>query len=114
MIWVQTGATIFVLYNDQNRFPAWEFVPDTYVQGEDVTILGQEPPFGRFQPQRGFGKVWRDGLGVRERLGWGTQVEVGYTAFIQADSVSGDRYITGAEGDIYRLLADQRSWVRVR
>ena len=42
------------------------------------------PPCGLYQPKRGFGKVWRGSLDVRNGLGWGTTEERGFYASVQA------------------------------
>jgi hypothetical protein len=41
------------------------------------------PPPGRYEPQRGFGKVWRDFPEVREALGWATLPEAAHIATVQ-------------------------------
>ena len=41
------------------------------------------PPDGRFQPIRGFGKLWRERPDVRDRLGWALGVELGFDAKLQ-------------------------------
>ena len=52
---------------------------DTWVEGEPETG-GLNPPAGRLEPKRGFGKVWREQPGVREALGWAIGPERGDTA----------------------------------
>lgn len=46
-------------------------------------FAGLTPPPGRYEPQRGFGKVWRDFPEVREALGWATLPEAAHTATVQ-------------------------------
>ena len=36
------------------------------------------PPAGLLQPIRGFGKIWRETSGVRDKLGWATVPEQGF------------------------------------
>jgi len=107
MIWVQNGLTIFVLYDDG----AWQFAPDTFSEGENLPL--QDTPPGLLQPGRGFGKLWLADAPLRERLGWAIDLEVGYTATIQADT-GGTRYLSGAGGEIWVLFEGQRTWQRVR
>lgn len=114
MIWVQNGATIFILFDDQTRQPAWMFAPDTYSEGEDVTRLGESPPPGYLQPQRGFGKLWHDSVMLRERLGWASAPELSFVTFIQADAMTGIRYLMGAQGEIYGLGSDGSVWRRIQ
>jgi hypothetical protein len=60
---------------------------DTYLEGEPESLPELDPPAdatteSRFpnaqiqQPIRGFGKVWRETEGLRERLGWALAPEV--------------------------------------
>lgn len=48
--------------------------PDTWTEGQPVSGATDPPP-GRSEPIRGFGKIWREQPGVREALGWATQPE---------------------------------------
>jgi hypothetical protein len=73
--WGPPGAPqILVLLDDDQTFATFE---DTWAAGADPVSTGLVPPAGRREPERGFGKVWREGTGarVRERLGWATQPE---------------------------------------
>ena len=78
MVWVSSNPlgkpTIYVLFDDNTvaRFD------DTWTEGQPVSH-NLTPPAGRYEPIRGFGKVWYEGTGarVRERLGWATAREVG-------------------------------------
>jgi hypothetical protein len=71
---------IYALYNDGT----WESFIDTWNEGDlewDVTIV---PPAGYYQPKRGFGKVWREQPGVRDKLSWATTEERGLNGSWQA------------------------------
>lgn len=71
----QTGSkVVYVLFSDTGSAEA---VPDTWVAGKDPVSTGQGPPAGLVEPQRDFGEVWREGPGVRGRLGWATAAERG-------------------------------------
>ncbi|NTU81292.1 MAG: hypothetical protein HGA45_18250 [Chloroflexales bacterium] len=48
--------------------------PDTWSEGQPETGNNTPPP-GRYEPKRGFGKLWREQPGVRDALGWATQPE---------------------------------------
>ena len=47
---------------------------------------GLTPPADRYEPQRGFGKVWRENPWVRDLLGWAIAPEQPGTANLQAFS----------------------------
>lgn len=78
MIWRADTSDIYVFFRDTglvNRFR------DTWM-GEAVEYP-EEPPMGRYKPDRGFGRVWVDNPQVRGGLGWATNFERGYTAWVQ-------------------------------
>jgi hypothetical protein len=110
MIWVQSGQTIFVLYESEG----WLFAPDTYQEGEFLSGDGLFAPSGLLMPQRGFGKLWLNDTVVRTRLGWAVSPEVGYAATIQAEAATGTRYVSGPDGEIYVLANDGGDWQRLR
>lgn len=55
----------------QSYPPDAPFFPDTWAEGQDPGG-GPVPAPGLFLPQRGCGKVWREGRGVRDCLGYAT------------------------------------------
>lgn len=113
MIWTQSGLTIYVMLND-SRLPAWVVAPDTFAEGEPEVDFNLQIPQGLLQPRRGFGKLWRGDKALQERLGWATTAELGYTASVQTDSVTGIRYLSGPNGEIFVLLPDQSRWYRAK
>lgn len=113
MIWTQSGLSIFVLFTD-TLSPAWIVAPDMFREGEPEVDFNLQIPTGLLQPRRGFGKLWRGDSALQERLGWGTSAELGYTASIQSDAVTGIRYISAPNGEIYALAPDQLRWWRER
>ncbi len=73
--------TIYVMFDDGS----FAFVQDTWDEAQPANG-GLTPPEGKYEPQRGFGRVWRDatGLKVRERLGWAIEKEIGAKGAAQA------------------------------
>jgi hypothetical protein len=67
-------ARIYALFNDGQDYASF---PDAWSADTDPVSTGLNPPAGLLEPQRGFGKVWREGSGahVRERLGWAVSAE---------------------------------------
>jgi len=69
MVWRENLDDIFVFYGDGT----WQRFPDVWSEESDEEI--EDPPVGLYRPVRGFGLVWEQQVGVRERLGWGTAPE---------------------------------------
>lgn len=109
MINLQSKQIIYVLYTTGN----WTFAFDTYIAGQFPEDANFFPPPGRIQPVRSLGKLWRNNPQLQDILGWGIAPEVTYTALTQVDAVTGMRYITGSNGEIFVLQADQ-TWYRER
>lgn len=68
-----TPSVIYVLYNNGT----YTRMSDTWVDGIDPISGGEIAPSGLYEPIRGFGKVWRTDINVRNGLGWATQPESG-------------------------------------
>lgn len=129
MIWLQAQRKIYVLFGDGQPVPSgtppngWLVFDDTWQPGEPESDPSLVPPAGRYQPVRGFGKVWRSYPVVREGLGWALGPEQAFegayqrswkTCLIQnADgsfrSCSGPgydfQYLRAAEGRLISLAA---------
>jgi hypothetical protein len=72
MFWDGDSKLIYVF--DSSTL-TWFRYNDTWTTGD---LQGTEtPPAGFYQPVNGFGKVWREQPGVRQRLGWATAPEYG-------------------------------------
>ncbi len=76
MFWISTQKVIWVLYksSDPNR-GTWQSFQDTFVDGEPEIDPNLTPPSGLYQPKRGFGKLWRNTPGLRDKMGWATTPE---------------------------------------
>jgi murein DD-endopeptidase MepM/ murein hydrolase activator NlpD len=66
-----TRGIIYVIYNDGT----WESFLDTWDSSQPSNDPNIAPPPGRFQPERGIGKLWREQTGVRGKLGWAYEPE---------------------------------------
>lgn len=80
MFWVGATQQIWVLKIVGEGYGTWEVYEDTFVDGEPENDPNLVPPDGRYQPQRGFGKLWRESGNLREELGWGVTPEFGYVS----------------------------------
>jgi hypothetical protein len=103
---VAEGPLIFVLY-DGGPFPQWAKYEDTWRDGQPESDPAILPPQGLYQPIRGFGKLWREVVGVRDRLGWALAPEQGFEGAYQIDwepAYSSDgAYLRTADGRVIIL-----------
>ena len=105
MFWRDDTDTIYVLYNNGT----WQSFADTWTSGEQESDPSIVPPYGLFQPKRGFGKVWRDNAAVRSTLGWATTEERGFQG--SAQSFNGGTMLFSNTRGIMVLYSDGR-WER--
>jgi hypothetical protein len=74
MIWRSDNQRIYVIYADNT----WTDHEATFNPDVDPTSTGLETPEGLYEPVLGFGKVWREQPGVRDKLGWAIEEEHAY------------------------------------
>ena len=86
MIWLKATDSIYIFYNDQ----LWQRFDDSWSEEQPESDSNIIPPDGRFQPVRGFGKVWREQPEVRERLGWALGVELAFESALQEQLVDAE------------------------
>jgi hypothetical protein len=96
MLWRADTREIAVTFFPDGR---WVSFPDTY-QGE--TAPATSPPQALLAPERGFGKVWREQPGIRERLGWAVSPERSFHGVVQEFN-GGQMLWTGTEQWLIRL-----------
>ena len=90
---------IYVLYDDGT----YAGIGDTFDPGTDLASGGETPPAGLFEPILGFGKVWREGPGVRAALGWATAEETPGAGRFQIFN-GGDMIWLSQRGETFILL----------
>lgn len=79
MIWRSDDGMIYALLNDGT----WSVHEDTFVEGEPERDPNIFTPGSTLQPERGFGKLWRNNPALKDAIGWGTAEEQGVTAQLQ-------------------------------
>jgi hypothetical protein len=89
------GRRIFILYEDGSAQP----LADDWQEGETESDPTLVPPEGKYQPVRGFGKVWREHSEVRAKLGWALAPEQLTESLYQQES-----YIDLKGGSYYLRL----------
>lgn len=78
---------------------------DTWVEGVDPDSMNLTAPPDRFEPIRGFGKVWRANADVQSVLGWAVAPETGQTASLQQFDFGRAIYLP-AQNQTYLLVED--------
>ncbi len=90
MIWIQDLDRLFVLLPDGDSFD----VRDSFIASSDpATDPTIDVPDRFLQPENGFGKLWRERQGLRDEIGFATDVEKGYRAVIQQDRTTDVRFM---------------------
>ena len=114
MIWRGDTREIYVLYSEDG----YETYQDTWQEGNPVVIPGTPPP-GLYAPVRGFGNLYASQPQVRERLGWATAEENGYTMWVETTPGGSGRYpgittyFTLPDGSVLYLYPFTSTWHRV-
>ncbi len=80
MLWIQPRSQIWVMEDTGQGSGKWLIFDDTFEDGEPESDPSIVPPQGKYQPERGFGKLWRTNEAVRDALGWGVTPEFGYVS----------------------------------
>lgn len=79
MFWLQPVGQIWVLTINEENQGVWSVYEDTFLEGEAEIDPEIVPPEGMYQPERGFGKLWRENPEVRDAIGWAMEAELGHT-----------------------------------
>ncbi len=114
MIWFEAKASIYVFYKAGH----WQRFDDSWSENQIQSDPAFIPPADRFQPIRGFGKVWRENLVVREQLGWALGVELAFDSMMQEQATEIDAlevlFVSTFNGQVFALTTldqDEGDWV---
>ncbi len=121
MMWIQPVQEIWVMVDTTGNGGEWLRYEDTFEEGEPEIDPSLTPPAKRFQPERGFGKLWRENEDVRDALGWAVTPEFGYISqyeyrpgggiedgtFVAGD---GEHKLFSLEGEPFVFHEDSQSW----
>ncbi len=80
MFWIQPQEQIWVMYDNGQGSGQWQVYENTYKDGEPASDPSIVPPDGKYQPVRGFGKLWREHPEIKDKLGFGITPEFGYVS----------------------------------
>ncbi len=119
LFWLQPTQQIWVLTITGEARGNWSVYEDTYIDGVDLASDPSiVPPDGRLQPERGFGKLWRESVEVREALGWAVTPEFGYIsdyAYVvngtdETGAFIGYHVLFSLYGEQFRFNEIDRTW----
>lgn len=115
MIWVEAEDRIYVLFDDTIYTDGWNAYEDTWEEGDPVDDPSLDPPPGLYQPQRGFGLVWREQPMVRDRLGWALAPEVGGDTAVQRTSYFkyNHYYLKALDNNVWHLFPERSDWEKI-
>jgi hypothetical protein len=96
----------------------WRSVDDSWTEGEPESDPSLMPPDGRYQPVKGFGKIW-SGLDPtpgdtypRASLGWALAPEQTFVTSFQRGRTTGNLYFRDGQGQVIMLTVDERHGAR--
>lgn len=79
MFYVQPIDEIWVLFNDgDGTGGTWQTFMNQWAEGMAEFNPNIQVPAGLYQPERGFGMLWRENVDLRNRLGFATEPEGGH------------------------------------
>ncbi len=123
MFWLQPTQQIWVMIVTSEGQGDWQIFEDTFAEGEAEFDLEIVPPEGMLQPERGFGKLWRENPGLREALGWAVTPEFGFVTAYEyhaggtldadgqwTDSGNGYHVITSLYEEAFRFNEADLTW----
>ncbi len=91
MFWLQPVDQIWVMVVTREGGGDWSVYQDTFEEGEPESDPSLTPEAGFQQPERGFGKLWRENPNVREALGWAITPEFGYVTRYEYHRIAPNR-----------------------
>lgn len=114
MVWFEATDSVYVFYKDGQ----WQRFDDTWSEDQAQSEPAFIPPAERFQPIRGFGKVWREHQNVRDQLGWALGHELAFDSMMQQQVVEVDGarviFLATFNGQVFALTdqgSDEGIWV---
>lgn len=107
MIWRSDTSLVWVLTNDGAvRAYPW----DAYKQLPDNTYFGNPPDYKRLRPIFAFGQIWGNDEVLRNKIGWPTLPEIGFSTAIQ--QLGSTSYFTELDQTIIQINANN-TWTRL-
>ncbi|MEO8606698.1 MAG: hypothetical protein ABI690_02360 [Chloroflexota bacterium] len=111
MMWIQPRKQIWVMVDDGSGKGKWSVFEDTFQDGETEFDPSLVPPDNKYQPERGFGKIWRENQAIHDGLGWGLTPEFGYVSnyeYHPGGTVTQGQFVPGAGYHILFSLSQEK------
>jgi hypothetical protein len=111
MMWIQPLKQIWVMVDDGTGKGQWSAFDDVFQDGESEFDPSLVPPEGMFQPERGFGQLWRENQSLHDALGWGLTPEFGYVSnyeYYPGGKIEQNRYVQGPGHHILFSLSQEK------
>jgi hypothetical protein len=106
---------IIVTFEKEGR---WALYEDKWHEGEPQESCTVAVPEGLYQPFWGFGRIWCNEPGVRDKLGWGIDRQYGFDPPIDLiQGFNGGIILRDSDGytnhKVYVMFNDDESFVRI-
>lgn len=112
MFWLEPVKQIWVTWTNERGETIWSVFDDAFEEGMMESDDNIVPPEGLFQPERGFGLLWRTNDGVRDQIGWAIEPEFGYVTRYEYRAggivTESNEYVAGPGRHIIQTLARER------
>lgn len=109
MLLDRTQHAIIVFYDDGS----FEQFDDTWQPDDPDSDPTLSPPPNLYQPDQGFGKIWREQPGIQERLGWATTLAITYSDISQEFLDQGVIVMSLGNGELVGLFPFNNQWGRL-
>lgn len=111
MMWIQPREQIWVMVDDGTGKGQWSTFDDVFEEGTSEFDASLVPPTGMFQPERGFGQLWRENQSLNDALGWGLTPEFGYVSnyeYHPGGTIEQGQYVPGPGYHILFSLSQEK------
>jgi hypothetical protein len=126
MFWLRPVDQTWIMMNGTSETSGkWAVYDDTFEEGQPEFDARLVPPTPLYQPERGFGKLWRENPEIKQALGWAIETEFGHvtryeyhaggTVNAQNQYVKGPGYhiLVSLYGDVFRFNEDDSTWEHI-
>lgn len=124
MFWLQPTNQIWVMVETSDGSGVWTVYEDKFEEGDvefDPLIVA---PTGLLQPERGFGRLWRDTEDLKGAIGWALEAEVGHVSQYEYrpagevidgvyEQAPGYHILASIYGEVFRFNEINGTWQRL-